>query len=132
MSGEAKPLEDLPEALGRITSRFGGTKPFTLDLLVTGCGHPREAEIALLSILEHRHAQQPFDWLFVDQDGTRDATSDAIVDDIDVKAYRAFPNLAITRGIIGMFVKSMWASAAWGFAVVSQPPVPQRREEEWL
>jgi tetratricopeptide (TPR) repeat protein len=124
---------DLPESLGRITSSFAGSRPFTFDLLATGCGHPREAESALLSVLEHRHAQRPFDWIFVDLDGVLGtAKIDHEADEVDVKAYRAFPNAEISKAIIGYLVRSSWTSAAWGFTVISQPQVHLRYEEEWF
>ena len=122
----------LPPEIGTCKRRLRGEARETVFLIATGPGHPPAEERAALAVLQHLHTAAPIEWVFETLDSSA-RRGDVYVDqrEIDVRPYRNFPDAEITKSIAVSMLDQKLGSAAWAFAVTSDPAARLQAFDDW-
>ena len=112
----------LPTDIGTCSDRFDGASDLLVYLVASEAGHPIKAEKAAYKALEFLHGLDPIDWVFVNFDGAEKSGHTSIdMAEIDLGPYRAYADMAITKGISTSMIDKDMLCAALAFGITSEP-----------
>jgi hypothetical protein len=126
-----EPAIEIPQTLEAVR-HVGSGSAHQAILIASTFGHSPAGEERVLAVLEHLDSQQPIDYLFVTFDAAH-RKGNCYFDqrELDVSAFKAFPNRKVTADLAVAFQQRGWADATWAFSVMTQRRVRLRAFDDW-
>lgn len=94
-------------------------------------GHQPASERSLLAKMEVLHKRRPLEWMYALCD-PQHIYIEMPLKEMTFGPYRAFPDAGITRDVVNFLIDSGTSSAAFGFGIVSEPPVRMQLFDDWM